>query len=140
MNVEIKNYPSARTLVAEICGDIDHHTAKYFRGEIDKAIRNHNPLTLVLDYSKVTFMDSSGIGLVMGRYKIMSEMDGEVVVADPPAYIRKVLQLAGIHRLTRIVTDISPYIKEKDTDVKGPQENGEDAEKKESDKIETQAP
>ena len=38
MNVEIKNYPSARTLVAEICGDIDHHTAKYFRGEIDKAI------------------------------------------------------------------------------------------------------
>ena len=46
MNVEIKNYPSARTLVAEICGDIDHHTAKYFRGEIDKAIRSHNPLTL----------------------------------------------------------------------------------------------
>ena len=45
MNVEIKNYPSARTLVAEICGDIDHHTAKYFRGEIDKAIRSHNPLT-----------------------------------------------------------------------------------------------
>lgn len=43
MNVEIKNYPSARTLVAEICGDIDHHTAKYFRGEIDKAIRSHNP-------------------------------------------------------------------------------------------------
>lgn len=76
----------------------------------------------------------------MGRYKIMSEMDGQVVVADPPAYIRKVLQLAGIHRLTRIVTDISPYIKEKDTDVKVPQENGADAEKKESDKIETQAP
>ena len=56
MNVEIKNYPSARTLVAEICGDIDHHTAKYFRGEIDKAIRSHNPLTLILDYSQVTFM------------------------------------------------------------------------------------
>ena len=78
MNVEIKNYPSARTLVAEICGDIDHHTAKYFRGEIDKAIRSHNPLTLILDYSQVTFMDSSGIGLVMGRYRIMSEMGGEV--------------------------------------------------------------
>ena len=108
MNVEIKNYPSARTLVAEICGDIDHHTAKYFRGEIDKAIRSHNPLTLILDYSQVTFMDSSGIGLVMGRYKIMSEMDGEVIVASPPAYIRKVLQLAGIHRLTKIVTDIAP--------------------------------
>lgn len=113
MNVEIKNYPSARTLVAEICGDIDHHTAKYFRGEIDKAIRSHNPLTLILDYSQVTFMDSSGIGLVMGRYRIMSEMGGEVIVASPPAYIRKVLQLAGMHRLTKIVTDIAPYIQEK---------------------------
>ncbi|MFR1792692.1 anti-sigma factor antagonist [Ruminococcus bicirculans (ex Wegman et al. 2014)] len=139
MNVEIKNYPSARTLVAEICGDIDHHTAKYFRGEIDKAIRSYNPLTLILDYSQVTFMDSSGIGLVMGRYKIMSEMDGEVIVASPPAYIRKVLQLAGIHRLTKIVTDIVPYIKEKEA-PKEQNENCQDAEKKESDKIETQAP
>ena len=123
MNVEIKNYPSARTLVAEICGDIDHHTAKYFRGEIDKAIRSHNPLTLILDYSQVTFMDSSGIGLVMGRYRIMSEM---------------VLQLAGMHRLTKIVTDIAPYIQEK----KAAQEQNEspDDKTKESDKIETKTP
>lgn len=138
MNVEIKNYPSARTLVAEICGDIDHHTAKYFRVEIDKAIRSHNPLTLILDYSQVTFMDSSGIGLVMGRYKIMSEMDGEVIVASPPAYIRKVLQLAGIHRLTKIVTDIAPYIQEKKADQE--QNESPDDKTKESDKIETKAP
>ena len=138
MNVEIKNYPSARTLVAEICGDIDHHTAKYFRGEIDKAIRSHNPLTLILDYSQVTFMDSSGIGLVMGRYRIMSEMGGEAIVASPPAYIRKVLQLAGMHRLTKIVTDIAPYIQEK----KAAQEQNEspDDKTKESDKIETKTP
>ena len=138
MNVEIKNYPSARTLVAEICGDIDHHTAIYFRGEIDKAIRSHNPLTLILDYSQVTFMDSSGIGLVMGRYRIMSEMGGEVIVASPPAYIRKVLQLAGMHRLTKIVTDMTPYIQEK----KAAQEQNEspDDKTKESDKIETKTP
>ena len=131
MNVEIKNYPSARTLVAEICGDIDHHTAKYFRGEIDKAIRSHNPLTLILDYSQVTFMDSSGIGLVMGRYRIMSEMGGEVIVASPPAYIRKVLQLAGMHRLTKIVTDIAPYIQEK----KAAQEQNESPDDKTKERI-----
>ena len=107
-------------------------------GEIDKAIRSHNPLTLILDYSQVTFMDSSGIGLVMGRYRIMSEMGGEVIVASPPAYIRKVLQLAGMHRLTKIVTDIAPYIQEK----KAAQEQNEspDDKTKESDKIETKTP
>ena len=41
-------------------------------------------------------MDSSGIGLVMGRYKIMNEISGEVLIANPPAYIRKVMQLAGL--------------------------------------------
>ena len=112
--------------------------SKYFRGEIDKAIRSHNPLTLILDYSQVTFMDSSGIGLVMGRYRIMSEMGGEVIVASPPAYIRKVLQLAGMHRLTKIVTDMTPYIQEK----KAAQEQNEspDDKTKESDKIETKTP
>lgn len=112
--------------------------SEIFQGEIDKAIRSHNPLTLILDYSQVTFMDSSGIGLVMGRYRIMSEMGGEVIVASPPAYIRKVLQLAGMHRLTKIVTDIAPYIQEK----KAAQEQNEspDDKTKESDKIETKTP
>lgn len=138
MNVEIKNYPSARTLVAEICGDIDHHTAKYFRGEIDKAIRSHNPLTLILDYSQVTFMDSSGIGLVMGRYRIMSEMGGEVIVASPPAYIRDYL-CESVHTCKlQDLSDIAPYIQEK----KAAQEQNEspDDKTKESDKIETKTP
>lgn len=140
MNVEIQGYPSKRALVARICGDIDHHTAKYFRGEIDKAIKSANPLVLVLDFSGVTFMDSSGIGLVMGRYKIMSEMDGEVLVADPPAYIRKVLQLAGIHRLTRIITDISAYTAQKSSgeENKTDKELPEDDKIKESDEIEAE--
>lgn len=140
MNVEIQGYPSKRALVAKICGDIDHHTAKYFRGEIDKAIRNANPLVLVLDFSEVTFMDSSGIGLVMGRYKIMSEMDGEVVVANPPAYIRKVLQLAGIHRLTRIITDISAYTAQENPaeEKKTDKDISEDEKTKESDEIEAE--
>ena len=138
MNVEIKNYPSARTLVAEICGDIDHHTAKYFRGEIDKAIRSHNPLTLILDYSQVTFMDSSGIGLVMGRYRIMSEMGGEVIVASPPAYIRKVLQLAGMHRLYKDSHGYCPvYTREESSEE---QNESPDDKTKESDKIETKTP
>ncbi|WP_295210125.1 anti-sigma factor antagonist [Ruminococcus sp.] len=137
MNVEIRSYPSRRTVIAAICGDIDHHTARYFRGEIDKAIRQHLPRTLILDFSGVTFMDSSGIGLVMGRYKIINEMDGEVLVASPPTYIRKVLQLAGIHRLTKIITDIKPFISEVKTDSDNAAEQNENDEeiKKEEEKI-----
>lgn len=108
MNVELVT--RNRITVAGINGDLDHHTAKNMRCEIDREIKEHNSRLLILDFSKVAFMDSSGIGLIMGRYKLMEELGGEVIVARPPVYIRKVLNLAGINRLTKIVSDYSDYI------------------------------
>jgi len=110
MNVEIKNYPSARTLVAEICGDIDHHTAKYFRGEIDKAIRSHNPLTLILDYSQVTFMDSSGIGVVIGRLKKIQNRDGKVCITNVNKRVDKVFTLSGLYKIITVYRDINEAV------------------------------
>lgn len=104
MAVNISMDNPHRRLTAKISGDLDHHTAKYIRSDIDKSIRENNPKTLVLDFSAVTFMDSSGIGLVMGRYKIMTELSGEVLVANTPSYIRKVMTLAGLDKLCRIIT------------------------------------
>ena len=108
--MDVKIFPESeeRKLTAVIYGDIDHHTAKFIRGEIDAAIREHNPCILVLDFRFVTFMDSSGIGLVMGRYKIIHELGGEVLTANPPPYIRRVMQLAGLHRLSRIISCPTP--------------------------------
>lgn len=103
MDVKITSDKENRKIIAKISGDIDHHTSKYIRNEIDCAIREGNPQTLILDFSGVSFMDSSGIGLVMGRYKIMSELSGEIIIANTPTYIRKVMQLAGINKLCRIV-------------------------------------
>lgn len=105
MNVDVKS-KNAVTL-AKIKGDLDHHTAKFIRTEIDREIKDKNSKTLIIDFSAVTFMDSSGIGLVMGRYKLMEEMGGRVLVACPPNYIKKVLNLAGIDRLTGIIEDYS---------------------------------
>lgn len=109
MDVKTTFAPEQRKLTAEIFGDIDHHTAANIRKEIDAEIKEHSPAVLILDFRGVTFMDSSGIGLVMGRYKLMTELGGEIFAANPPSYIRKVMQLAGLHRLCRIInTDPTP--------------------------------
>ena len=71
---------------------------------------------LVLDFSRVTFMDSSGIGLVMGRYKLMTERGGKCVVADPPAYISRVMRISGINRLCEIV-----HIQRESAEAESPQ-------------------
>ena len=96
------------TLTAALNGEIDHHSAMQMRTEIDRAVKETPVSLLILDFSRVTFMDSSGIGLVMGRYKLMSELGGEVAIADPPAYIAKVMRLSGLDRLCRTVSIAKP--------------------------------
>ena len=80
-------------------GEIDHHIASLIRISIDDAIIHKRPQTLILDFSKVSFMDSSGIGLVMGRYKLMRSVGGRIRVENlsPAAY--KVMKLAGLEKL-----------------------------------------
>lgn len=91
-----------KTLTVYIQGELDHHTAKDIRSRIDTEISRREPECLELDFSGVTFMDSSGIGLVMGRYKIMSDRNGRVLILNPPPPIKKVMMISGISRLAKI--------------------------------------
>lgn len=83
-------------------GEIDHHTAAEIRNEIDKSVEDNKPTLLVLDFKNVSFMDSSGIGLVMGRYKTISELNGELAIINTSPGIGKVMRLAGMERLAKI--------------------------------------
>lgn len=87
------------TLIAKITGEIDHHTARWLRMDIDTAIQDKSPSRLTMDFSGVSFMDSSGVGLVMGRYKNMKERGGRVTLVNMPDYIEKVMNLAGMDKL-----------------------------------------
>ena len=98
--VELKQEP--QKLTAFLSGEIDHHRAKELREAIDFAVREQYPPTVILDFRRVTFMDSSGIGLIMGRYKIMQPLGGQIILRDPAPHISRVLRLAGMERLAAI--------------------------------------
>ena len=89
-------------LTAYLEGEIDHHSARKIRSEIDLAVEKYMPTMLVLDFFDVTFMDSSGIGLVMGRYKLLKKSKAELYISNTPSSIYKVMKLAGIERLAKI--------------------------------------
>lgn len=105
--------------LAKLTGDLDHHTAGLIRTEIDREIKLVRPELLIIDFIGVTFMDSSGIGLIMGRYKLMQDHGGRVVVTRPPSYIKKVLKLAGIDRLTPIKDELDGLLPENKETEKG---------------------
>ena len=92
-------------MTAYLLGEIDHHCAKGLREEIDETAQRVHPKLLVLDFKDVTFMDSSGIGLVMGRYALMQELEGELRLVNLASHIKKVMRLAGLDRLAVIDQD-----------------------------------
>lgn len=86
-------------LTAYLSGEIDHHSAKEMREYIDMQIEKMRPKLLVLDFSAITFMDSSGIGLVMGRHRIMCEIGGRVEITGASRTVMRMMKMAGLGRL-----------------------------------------
>ena len=89
-------------LYVSLIGEINHHSAVFVRQEIDEKIQELRPQNLVLDLAGVPFMDSSGLGLIMGRYQRMQELGGTLTVANPSAEHKKLFKLAGL-RLNKLV-------------------------------------
>ena len=67
-------------LVVSVSGEIDHHSALTMRRDVDNIIWNRTPTHLILDMSEVDFMDSSGLGFIMGRYALMKEIGGSLSI------------------------------------------------------------
>ena len=95
--VEIK-YENG-VLTALLKGEIDHHSAADMRITIDGETEKLRPRTLILDFSGIGFMDSSGVGLVLGRYKNMSLLGGRLKVVSRPPRLQKVFALSGLAAL-----------------------------------------
>ena len=88
----LKLCAEGKMVTACLIGEIDHHGAGKLREEIDTMLERNHPDTLILDFREVTFMDSSGIGLVMGRYRLIREWNGSVEIHNPAPSIKKVMR------------------------------------------------
>ena len=93
---QVTIHEDGENLVALLSGEIDHHWAAILREEIDERVRSRSPAKLILDFSGVTFMDSSGIGLILGRHRLVSSLGGVVIVQKAPREIKRMLSIAGI--------------------------------------------
>ncbi len=90
---------AANEITARLSGELDHHTARVMREQIDAAVGRSPAKLLRLDFSGVGFMDSSGIGLVMGRYRLMQSRGGRLLVVGVSERLLRVMRLAGLQRL-----------------------------------------
>lgn len=94
-------YIKGDTLVVCLSGEIDHHVAEKIRNDIDDEIKLYETKNLIMDFSKVTFMDSSGIGVVLGRYKKVGERGGTVTIRNADRLVKQILDMSGIFSLMK---------------------------------------
>ena len=100
--MEINAKTADRNLLLELSGEIDHHGARNAIRELELAVDTALPKKLVLDMTGVTFMDSSGIALILRAQQRMQLLDGSLLVCNVPQQARRVLDAAGIGRMVTI--------------------------------------
>ena len=84
-------------------GEIDHCSASQIRTEIETALQNKDIQALHVDLSKVSFIDSSGIGMLIGRYKTMASKGGSISAGGLQESVKRLYHVAGLHRIIPIV-------------------------------------
>ena len=102
MENNVKGELHGNELVITLDGEIDHHSARPLRRKIDEMLYYYRPKLVSLDLSSIVFMDSSGLGLILGRFTLARELGGVLRVVDPSESVQKILDLAGTSRLLKI--------------------------------------
>ena len=93
--MESKFYEEDKLLVFKITDEIDDCNVQKIRRKADYEIERHMPRKVIFDFDSVTFMDSSGIGLIIGRYKFTNMLGGKLEVANLTQNVKKIFEMSG---------------------------------------------
>ena len=88
-----------KLLVVEITEEIDHHEVEKIRRKVDDEITRYMPRKTIFDFSRVTFMDSAGIGMIIGRYKMMKLIGGSLEIVNISSTVKRILEMSGINKI-----------------------------------------
>ncbi|MCL2564826.1 MAG: anti-sigma factor antagonist [Defluviitaleaceae bacterium] len=99
-----------QTMIVVPIGDIDHHTSIALREKIDKEAVRENIKNILFDFSNVEFMDSSGIGLIIGRYKLMSANNGITAVCHISDSLRRIFDISGLKKIVHLYGNLDEAI------------------------------
>ena len=88
-------------LIVNLGGDLDHHVTEMIRDEIDRKINGQKVHTITFNFRNVSFMDSAGIGLIMGRYKKVMDK-GDITIVGVRESVKRILLISGLHKIVNI--------------------------------------
>ncbi len=100
--LQIEMEMKGRTLIVRLTGELDHHTADSLRTAIEKELDRDVASSVLLNLQGLTFMDSSGLGVILGRYRRLSQMGGQMAACCLNQQVKRVFELSGLTRIMGI--------------------------------------
>lgn len=104
--MQLRLITDKRALLVSLEGELDHHTADEIREKIDTEIRRSNANNIIFDFRKLSFMDSSGIGVIIGRYKTAKVLGGETIIFSPTDAVKRIIEMSGINKIIKLTTSL----------------------------------
>lgn len=104
--MEIKYYEKDKLLVLKITDEIDDCAVQKIRRRADFEIERYMPKRIIFDFDSVTFMDSAGIGLIIGRYKFANMLGAKLELANLTSSVKKIFEMSGIFKLIPITEEV----------------------------------
>ncbi len=102
---------TGKVTVARVAGELDMLAAEAFRTQLDAVLEQELTRNLVLNFKEVDFIDSSGLGVLLGRYKKLSQAEGKMAIVAPQPQVKRILELSGIMRIMNIYPSEAEAIK-----------------------------
>lgn len=102
--MQISFLVKSNRLYAKIIGELDHHVSGEIKEQLDNKIISEGISKLIFDFSELTMMDSSGVGIILGRYTLMKSLGGEVYIISAGKHVDKLLSLSGICEIIKTVS------------------------------------
>ena len=94
-----------KLLIFRLTEDVDQHTVEKIRRKMDNEIKRYIPRKVIFDFSNISFMDSAGIGMVLGRYKLAQMLDGELEIINVNKSMKKIFDMSGVSRIINIIEE-----------------------------------
>ena len=103
--MNIKHFIEEKIILVEFTEEIDHHSSEKIRKRLDYEIQRFMPKRVILDFNRVVFMDSAGVGLVIGRYKTACSYGTKIEMTNINPKIKRVFEMAGILKIIPIIEE-----------------------------------
>src|SRR5665647_1460710 len=102
MSLQIELESNRKTLIVRLKGELDHHTAEVVKAKLEHAIQHEQITHIILSLKELNFMDSSGLGVILGRYKQITARGGKMVVCDMSPSIHRLFEMSGLFKILAI--------------------------------------